>query len=445
MPIYDGFGNVIGTVDIDSTLTKKGMAADAQMTGIRINRILESMGIDTSIEPAYPDIPVVRFTGTPPTTKADGKLPLEVEYLSNTATFAEYCTLKVQGDSSAGYPKKNFNIQLYNDSKNTKKDKRNFKGWGKTSKYCLKANWIDHTHARNVVNAKLWGQMCASRSDILDYPAEFRKSPNYAAIDGFPVQVYINDVYWGLYTWNIAKDDFMSNMDKDNPNHAMMVADDSSAGVMFTSASTGGWTEELTDSATHISTSWLAMQNFIINSDEATFKAGIEDYMYLSSLIDRVIFSDVFLYIGGLAKSQAYYTYDGTKWLSSMYDMDTSWALNWDGGSFKSDTLLFPNQYEVYNTGGHNTLIDKILAYYPAEIKARYADLRQGVLSNENIISEFEKFTDPMKDLYALDYAAETGNGAFTNIPSKATNTPQNLIGHITARLAYTDTTIPNL
>lgn len=445
MPIYDGLGNVIGTVDIDSTLTKRNMAAEAKATGERINRILESMGIDTSIEPAYPDIPEVRFTGTAPTTKNEGKLPLEISYLSNTASFSEYCTLKVQGDTSASYPKKNFNIQLYSDSERTKKDKRNFKGWGKTSKFCLKANWIDHTHARNVVNAKLWGQMCASRSDIASYPAEFKSSPNYAAIDGFPVQVYINDVYWGLYTWNIAKDDFMSNMDEDNPNHAMMIADDNSDPVMFKTAGTTGWTEELTDSATHISTSWLAMQNFIINSNESAFKAGIEDYMYLSSLIDRVVFSYAFNYTGGLSKSQAYFTYDGTKWLSSMYDLDTSWSLYWDGGHYYSDTLAFPSGYEQYSSGNHNTLIDKLLAYYPTEIKARYAELRQDVLSNENIIGEFEKFTEPMTDLYALDYAAETGNGAFTNIPSALTNTPSNLISRIETRLAYCDINIPNL
>jgi hypothetical protein len=445
--IYDGLGNVISVVDVDTSLTKKGMAADAKTTGDRLDHILNTMGIDTSVEPAYPDIPVVRFTGTPPTTKGQGKAKLEIEYISNTGSFSEYCTLKVQGDSSAAYPKKNYNIQLFHDSATKDKDKQNFMGWGKTSKFCMKANWIDHTHARNVVNARLWGQMCATRSDISSYPAAFLASPNYATIDGFPVQVYFNDVYWGLYTWNMAKDDFFSNMDEDNPNNAMMIADDSvSPGVLFNSASTVGWTEELTDTINPtIEASWYAMQNFIINSDESTFKSGIENYMYLSSLIDRYIFSFVTLYYGGFAKSQAYYTYDGTKWLSAMYDLDTSWSLLTNGAGFKDNNTPCPAGYEPYNNSGHNTLIDKIIAYYPTEIKARYAELRQGVLSNENIVGEFTRFMNPMTDLYALDYAPTTGNGAFTNIPSKTTNTPEDLVRRINARLAYADTIIPNL
>lgn len=438
MDIFSGLGNKYALPQLDKTLSKVNYAAEAAAVGAAL-----ASGI--AKEPLYGDIPKVYFTGTLPTAKSDGELPLEMTYTSQTKTFTSYVTLKVQGDSSAAYPKKNFNMKMFSDAEHTVKDKHNFKGWGSTSKYCLKANWIDHTHARNVVNAKLWGQMCKARADWLLYPEEIRTAPNCAAVDGFPIQVYVNDVYWGLYTWNIKKDDFMANMDDTNPDHAMMIADDMSAGVMFQSATTNGWTEELTEDPTAISSAWLAMQNFVINSDAATFKSDIENYFYLSSLIDRYIFTNCFLYIGGFAKSQAYFTYNGQKWLSSMYDMDTSWALNWDGASFLSDTLACPSGFEGYKNGSENILINKLIANFKSEIKDRYAYLRATVLSTENVQQEFSDFMDPMADLYALDYAAETGNGEFVNIPSKTTNTPQNLLDHIEARLAYTDTTIPNL
>lgn len=438
MDIFSGTGTKYALPQLDKTLSKANYAAEAAAVGAAL-----ASGI--AKEPLYGDVPKVYFTGTLPTAKSDGELPLEMTYTSQTKTFTSYVTLKVQGDSSAAYPKKNFNMKMFSDAEHTVKDKHNFKGWGSTSKYCLKANWIDHTHARNVVNAKLWGQMCKARADWLLYPEEIRNAPNCAAIDGFPVQVYVNNVYWGLYTWNIKKDDFMANMDDTNPNHAMMIADDASAGVMFQSATVTGWTEELTEDPTAISSSWLALQNFVINSDAATFKSEIENYFYLSSLIDRYIFTNCFLYIGGFAKSQAYFTYNGVKWLSSMYDMDTAWALNWDGQSFLSDTLACPSQFEAYKDGSENILINKLISNFGTEIKERYAYLRATVLSTENVQQEFSDFMDPMADLYALDYAPETGNGAFTDIPSKDTNTPQNLLGHISARLAYTDTTIPNL
>lgn len=442
MNIYDGNGNIMQILDVDATLTKRGYAADAYAVGKR----LEALSGLTKIEPADDDVPTVYFTGTLPTTKAQGKLPLEMMYVSKTASFFSYVTLKVQGDSSAAYPKKNFNMVMYSDPERKTKMKRSMRGWGKNHKYCLKANWIDHTHARNVVNAKLWGQMCASRSDIATYPSAFLASPNYATIDGFPIRVYVNDVYWGLYTWNMTKDEFMFGGDEDNPLNAFAIADDISPGVMFNSATTAGWTEELTDVfSDSITAAWVAMQNFVINSTDAEFKTNIGQYFYLSSLIDRYIFSNVTQYIGGFAKSQAYYTYDGAKWLSGMYDMDTAWALNWDGQSFLATNMACPGGFEGYKNGNHNRLIDRIIALYPAEIKARYAELRAGVLSNENIIQMFQDFTDPMLPYYEQDYASTTGNGAFTNIPSKTTNTPESLISKITARLAYTDSTIPNL
>ena len=44
-----------------------------------------------------------------------------------------------------------------------------------SNKYVLKANWIDHTHARNIVSANLWSQIVASREDYDTLPEELDK------------------------------------------------------------------------------------------------------------------------------------------------------------------------------------------------------------------------------------------------------------------------------
>jgi hypothetical protein len=51
------------------------------------------------------------------------------------------------------YPKKNFTIKLFEDANRTVKQKIAFKNWGKQNKFCLKANWIDISHLRNIVSA----------------------------------------------------------------------------------------------------------------------------------------------------------------------------------------------------------------------------------------------------------------------------------------------------
>ena len=94
----------------------------------------------SGVEPATDDIPKVFFTGTTPTTKDEDELPLYMEYRSKTQTIKSYVTLKVQGDSSAKYPKKNFNLKMFSDADRTEKQKVTFRDWITTHKHCLKAN-----------------------------------------------------------------------------------------------------------------------------------------------------------------------------------------------------------------------------------------------------------------------------------------------------------------
>ena len=124
-------------------------------------------GSGSLIEPSENDIPIVTINGELPTAKAQGEYNVIISYNSLTDSFVDYGTVKVQGDSSTSYPKKNFTVKLFSDFGRTKKDKRQFRDWDKArNKFVLKANWIDHSHARNIVNARLWTQVVKSRSDF---------------------------------------------------------------------------------------------------------------------------------------------------------------------------------------------------------------------------------------------------------------------------------------
>mgnify|MGYP003288399724 CR=1 FL=1 len=89
--------------------------------------------------------------GTIPTTKDE--VSAEMTYISKTLSFHAYIEIKCQGNSSMSYPKKNFTIKLFEDADRTIKQKIAFKNWGKQNKFCLKANWIDISHLRNIVSA----------------------------------------------------------------------------------------------------------------------------------------------------------------------------------------------------------------------------------------------------------------------------------------------------
>ena len=171
---------------------------DTEKRIVLTNLGLTDIAPKTVVEPEGDDIPKVFINGSIPTTKDE--VNAELTYISKTLNFHSYIEIKCQGNSSMSYPKKNFTVKLFEDAEHTSKKKINFKGWGKQNKYCLKANWIDISHLRNVVSAKLWGDIVESRSNYDTLPELLKDSPNNGAIDGFPIKVYNNGIYQGRYT-----------------------------------------------------------------------------------------------------------------------------------------------------------------------------------------------------------------------------------------------------
>ena len=64
----------------------------------------------------------------------------------------------------------------------------------------MKANWVDFSQARNVVSCRLWGNIVTSRKTSENQQRLAALATNGGAIDGFPIAVYMNGVFHGLYT-----------------------------------------------------------------------------------------------------------------------------------------------------------------------------------------------------------------------------------------------------
>ena len=404
---------------------------------------------DNLIEPNHFDIPILTITGTLPTTKDQGDLPITLSYKSETLEFDCFATLKVQGNSSTGFPKKNFTLKLYSNSGRSKKYKVDFKGWGKQSKYVLKANWVDITHARNVVSARIWADIVKQRDYWASLPDELKESPNQGAIDGFPVRIYANNVYQGRYTLNIPKDTWMVNMDDSLDTNCMLYSEDYVSGCFRASAVIDGndWTDEVHKNVPNtIVTKWNQIINFVMTSSDSDFVTHLSDYFDVDSLVDYYIYAYVSTGLDSMGKNQIYLTYDGQKWIASMYDMEGVWGMYYNGQNFVSSTYRMQEDYETGYHGTSNLLYDRLEALFGDKIKSRYAELRSTVLSPEHIINRFKEFTEiTPQSIIELDYAPSTGGGQFVNIPSKTTNNIVQIRENVFARLAYVDGKIAEL
>lgn len=391
------------------------------------------------VEPMEDDIPKVFIDGTIPTTKND--VFAEMTYVSKTDKFHAYLKIKCQGTSSMSYEKKNFTINMYSDEVRKTKFKKVFNGWGyKESKYVLKANFIDHSHARNIVSARLWSEVVASRSDYNSLPIELRTSPNYGAVDGFPVKVYTNGTYQGLYTWNIGKDDWMWNMNEDNPNHVLMCAETNTDGVysenacnfraLWSGVHEDDWSIEVGTNSDSVKNSLNGLISCVMNTDNETFMATIENHLDLQSAIDYWIHQYVTCGIDNLAKNMLLATYDGIKWHCGSYDMDSTFGLTPQGATdVVTPDYACPEQYKEQ----FSLLWEKIVNCYSERIKNRYFSLRKTIYSFSNITTKFEQFMDTI----GLELFEE--DAKIYPIPSSTKNNIQYIREFVRDRLIYTD------
>ncbi len=382
--------------------------------------------IQDTIEPEDVGMPVIDLNGSFEGISKENEIKVSMTYSSEDKNFDCDIKIKWQGASSLNYPKKNYNIKLY--EKGTDYDKK-YKvelvdGWGKENKYCLKANYIDYSHARNVVSAKLYGDVVHSRS----FNDEVDALVNGGAIDGFPVVVFMNGDYQGLYTMNIPKDKWLFDMDDDDPEdseetrQALLMADNWSSSTRLheeigDNLAAQMWELEFCSTEeTEVGTSWVAesfnnMIRFINNNDGQAFKDGLSDYIDVDRTIDTILYTILIRGSDNAAKNILWVTYDGETWFPSMYDMDETWGLFWCGQLDPVHGVNTINHFKI------NELYSKMLDNYHSELTERYKELRKFVLSDERIMEEFSTFVGSIPTILY-----ETESQKWTGIPRQDFN-----------------------
>lgn len=377
---------------------------------VSIQEALEEFSKSDNFDATEYGLPVLRVTGDTASMTKDNAVTLDYVY----GTLSGSCTMKWQGSSSIKWPKKNYTIKF--------EDKVTIRSeWGAQKKYCLKANYIDFSHARNLVNAKLWGQIVKSRETE---NARLNALVNGGAVDGFPICMFINDEYQGIYTFNIPKDGWMFGMGS-GANEAIVCAggaDDTSA-VRLKKADVVLDTDfDLEYVPDENNTAWVktSLDNMIAalnNSNVSGIDATLEQYLDWDSAIDYIIFTTLQNGFDGLFKNYILATYDGVKWFFSAYDMDSTHGLHWDGTFFYRVNEAYGNRASIGEFCRLNRAFELVKLYKKDALKARYAELRADILSEDNVVTTFANFIGGIpKALYDKECTI------WKSLPSTATN-----------------------
>lgn len=441
--ITDEYGRQIGGYKwlplTDTTLTQAGLPADGQAVG-------EAIKNATSFNPRKYGIPTLYLWGNNILSLKDKSKTLknEVRY-----SFPAYGVsgivekFKVQGASSAHSPKKNYTLNL-------DKDFEAFRNYGKNHKYVIKANYAEPSQALNVVGARLWGSIRDTHKNadtgilntngdllvddkgnriIAETDPQLSIGGNYGAVDGFPMAVYINDQYWGLYTFNIPKDDWMAKMPKQSEEkYAIVDAIWDPQGafkqetnfkdqmeLQFCSTKDSQWAMDSINSLIR-----AVMANY---DTEDAFNAAVSPLLDLDSAIDYYIYSVLVDNDDGIFRNYLLQTFGNGKWYFAAYDLDATFGRTpdfWDHMPAKSDTDDWRDHGVTFeNVTNANRLFYQLWKFYKDEILKRTKALVDGVMSDSAVDTAFVDFVRhiPVKAFDAeLDVWPYTPNTSVDNV-----------------------------
>ncbi len=411
--ITDDAGNRIGDYKwlllTDTTLTQAGLPADGQAVGTAIKNA-------TTFRPEKYHIPTLYLWGDNILSLQDKSKTLKNEVTYSFPTYGVSGTVekfKVQGASSVAWPKKNYTLNL-------DKDFEVFRNYGKNHKYVIKANYAEPSQALNIVGAKLWGRIrdthkhadtgiLNANGDLLvdnsgnriiaETDPQLSIGGNYGAVDGFPIAVYINNQYWGLYSFAIPKDDWMAKMPKRSKGKYAIVDTIWDPQGAFKKETNFKDQMELQFCSTKDSQWAMDSVNALIRAvmdhyDTAdAFNQAVSPLVDLDSAIDYYTFSVLVDNDDGIFRNYLLQTFDGKKWYFAAYDLDSIFGRTpdfWEHLLAKSDTDDWRDHGVTFeNVTNSNRLFYQLWKFYRDEILKRTKTLIDGVMSESAVDTAF--------------------------------------------------------
>lgn len=397
-------------VDTDKTLTQADLPADAKAVGEAL-----------VTKPDNYDIPILYLYGEGIEGMQSKKDSLSEGLSFSFPRFNVSGTLtgiKVQGASSASLAKKNYTLHLDHMIEL-------IPGYGKQKKYVIKADMTDFSHVRNVGCAKLWGEVRKTRikaddaikvndTDYLvdntgnhitgEADPQLSIGGNYGAVDGFPIALYINDKYWGLYTFNVPKDAWMAKM-TNKWSHAIVSA---TWTALDKTVRLDGTDMDIEFCGTKDTTWVFRSINALIDllkanyTSAADFDNAVNGSLDIKSAIDYYVYSAAIGNTDGILRNYLLQTWDGKKWYIAAYDLDMTFGRTPDLPDWVSPVYNGDNNRRggttLTNLAEGNRLFHQLWKFHKEDIIARYKELVAGPLSSGAVSTLLTNFADPIPD-----------------------------------------------
>lgn len=361
----------------------------------------------SKLEQKY-NLPIMLISGDTSGMNHDTAKNITYKFKNGHTYLEGHGTLKWQGSSSTTFPKKAYRLKTTKSDFQSKNKIKVIPSWDYHHKFNIKAYYNDGLLSRDPVAAQVGGAIWAQRNDL---PKDLVKEDNFGFIDGFPILLYINNQFQGVYSFNLPRPEF------DYTKWAIMGAEYNditefkkigSEGVKLDGSDFESLNPEDTPTAEE-KTAVTELIRWVINSSDEEFKNNLDKHFNINSLIDYVVFTNIVGARDAYGKNQILMTWDGKIWYYQSYDLDCIYNANWMGGK----TFESPQVGDELYFGSNNNLFVKFSRLFKDKIAQRYQEVRQWCtpdyilrlfkarvdqIGQDNFEREWSMWNDPSKD-----------------------------------------------
>lgn len=379
-----------------------------QVEGNKIYKIHAQEGdkeINTQL--TFTFLPLLVMEGTFGYDYAQGNISLlSPDAAEPTNSFAK---VKWRGGTTntADKHKRNYKIKTLNEK--GKKQEISLLGMREDNNWILDAGQIDLFRLRNRIATEIW-------NDFATKPYYASKEPKAkSGVTGKVVEVILNNEYRGIYSLTEAMDRKELKLKKyDDENqkfHGQLWKVSSWDKATFwdidkdydnTQETWHAFETKYPDiedvNPTDYSPLYEAI-DFVVNSNDETFKEEVGDYFDISVLIDYQLFQETLKPVDNNGKNMYWGIYDvakSKKLTLAIWDLDASVGQHWQCSTPLHPDRVFPNTDLGVKDGFnlYHRLSSLNVDNYNEKVANRYHELRKTYFSEENLISRYQGYYD---------------------------------------------------
>ncbi|MDC7993555.1 CotH kinase family protein [Altibacter sp. HG106] len=331
--------------------------------------------------------PVVRISYEADTLKKHPRVPATFSYYDADTAFAQPITMRLRGNISLQFPKKNFDIEFQEEGSTTESEDVLLKNLREDDDYVLDGMYNEALRLRAKTALAMWQEQRP-----WTYSKKGKSGP-----EGFYVDLFVNDTYRGIYYLGEQVDRKLMRLKKkdgDTVRGELFKAGYYADGTKFIAApdfknSLPTWAgfemEYPYEDYVAFYDNLHAFMKFLTTSSASEFSQHLEQWLDVENAIDYFLFVNAIRATDNLGKNFYFGRYDNDEpYLFIPWDVDGSFGVIQAG-------KRIPTTNDILDNGLFKRLWEENPEGYRQKVARRWFELREDLYATKTVLQQIEE------------------------------------------------------